>query len=98
VAWVALLVYSYLCLNKVAWAPIAFGFAAGGIMHLLADWPNPLGIPWILGRHSLNLWQSGRCDMVVVIAAWLAAFVIADRVCFDSVHTRSLIHLVRTQL
>ena len=95
VAWCALLVYSYVSLNEGAWAPIAFGFAAGGIMHLLADWPTPLGIPWLLGRHSLNLWKSGRCDIVVVAAAWLAAFVITDRVCFHNVHTHRLIALVR---
>ena len=50
-------------------APL-FGFACGGLMHLLADWPNPLGVPWIWRRHSLNLWKSGRCDLIVVAAAW----------------------------
>ncbi|RDJ99347.1 hypothetical protein DLM46_29425, partial [Paraburkholderia lacunae] len=43
-----------------------FGFACGGLMHLLADWPNPLGVPWIAGRHSLNLWNSGHCDLIVL--------------------------------
>ena len=52
-------------------APL-FGFACGGLMHLLADWPNPLGVPWIWRRHSLNLWKSGRCDLIVVAAAWAA--------------------------
>lgn len=93
IAWIALLAYSYLSLNEAPWAPIAFGFAAGGIMHLLADWPNPLGIPWILGRHSLNLWKSGRCDTIVVIAAWLAAFVVADWVFFQNAYTHKFIHL-----
>jgi hypothetical protein len=51
-------------------------------MHLLADWPNPLGVPWIIKRHSLNWWKSGRCDIVVIALAWSAAFVIADRVFF----------------
>ena len=46
-AWIALLVYTYLQLPHHLWAPPLFGFAAGGIMHLLADWPNPLGVPWI---------------------------------------------------
>ncbi|GGX97958.1 metal-dependent hydrolase [Massilia dura] len=95
IAWGALLVYSYLSLNKMAWAPAAFGFAAGGMMHLLADWPNPLGIPWILGRHSLNLWKSGKCDMVIVVSAWLAAFVVADRFCFQSRYTHEFIVLAR---
>jgi hypothetical protein len=39
-------------------------------MHLLADWPNPLGVPWIWRRHSLNLWNSGHCDLIIVAAAW----------------------------
>lgn len=95
IAWGALLVYSYLSLNKMAWAPVAFGFAAGGMMHLLADWPNPLGIPWILGRHSLNLWKSGKCDMVIVVSAWLAAFAVADRFCFQSQYTHEFIVLAR---
>ena len=87
--WLALLGASYLLLNTIAWAPLAFGFAAGGVMHLLADWPNPMGVPWIMGRHSLKWWKSGRCDMIVVAAAWAAALLVADRVLFNSgrVHT-----------
>jgi membrane-bound metal-dependent hydrolase YbcI (DUF457 family) len=80
-AWIALLIYAYRSLGAHALAaPAAFGFAVGGLMHLLADWPNPLGVPWIYGRHSLNLWKSGRCDMIVVSAAWLAALLVGDRV------------------
>lgn len=55
-----------------------FGFACGGLMHLLADWPNPLGVPWILQRHSLNWWKSGRCDLIVVAAAWIGALWVAQ--------------------
>jgi hypothetical protein len=74
IGWVAVLVLSYQALGHAhLWAPLLFGFACGGLMHLLADWPNPLGVPWIWGRHSLNLWKSGRCDLVVVILAWAAA-------------------------
>jgi membrane-bound metal-dependent hydrolase YbcI (DUF457 family) len=80
-AWIALLIYAYRSLDAhTLAAPAAFGFAVGGLMHLLADWPNPLGVPWIYGRHSLNLWKSGRCDMIVVSAAWLAALLVGDRV------------------
>jgi membrane-bound metal-dependent hydrolase YbcI (DUF457 family) len=73
-AWAAALVVSYRSLGHAH--PLAaawFGFACGGLMHLLADWPNPLGVPWIWKRHSLNLWKSGRCDLVVVALAWAAA-------------------------
>ncbi|MCY1380028.1 hypothetical protein D9M69_678080 [compost metagenome] len=55
-------------------------------MHLLADWPNPLGVPWIFRRHSLRWWKSGRHDIIVIIAAWLAATIVADHVFFDGIH------------
>jgi len=85
-AWIALLAYTYVHLPHHVWAPPLFGFAAGGIMHLLADWPNPLGVPWIFRRHSLRWWKSGRHDLIVIAAAWLAAVVVADHVFFDGVH------------
>jgi membrane-bound metal-dependent hydrolase YbcI (DUF457 family) len=96
--WFALLTGSYLSLNQVVWAPLAFGFAAGGVMHLFADWPNPLGVPWILGRHSLNWWKSGRCDWIVIGLAWVAAFIVCDGVFFQDEHLHrlaGLAHLVR---
>ena len=96
IAWIALLVYSYLSLRHRYWAPVLFGFSAGGLMHLLADWPNPRGIPWIAGRHSLKLWKSGRCDFFVVAAAWTAAFVVADHVFFKNVHSVKVASFVRS--
>lgn len=81
IAWLALLVASYRALPQTPLAALAFGFAVGGIMHLLADWPNPLGVPWLLTkRHSLGWWKSGRCDYLLIAAAWTAALVIADQV------------------
>lgn len=73
--WIAALVLAYGSLGHARpFAAAAFGFACGGLMHLLADWPNPLGVPWIWKRHSLNWWKSGRCDLVIVALAWAAAF------------------------
>lgn len=73
-AWFAALAFSYASLHHSRpYAAALFGFACGGLMHLLADWPNPLGVPWIWKRHSLNLWKSGRCDVLVVALAWAAA-------------------------
>jgi hypothetical protein len=94
-AWIALLVYSYLALGHKPYAPLLFGFSAGGIMHLLADWPNPLGVPWIVRRHSLKLWKSGRCDFFVVSVAWIAAFVVADKVFFNNLHSMKMVTLVK---
>lgn len=54
------------------------GFAAGGLSHLLTDWPNPMGIPWLrpTRRHSLNWWPSGRHELEIVAAmaglVWLS--------------------------
>ena len=90
IGWIALLAYSYSLLNTEPLAALAFGFAAGGIMHLLADWPNPMGVPWIIKRRSLNLWKSGRCDLIVVATAWLIAFTVADNVFFQSEYLHKL--------
>ncbi|NRO97236.1 metal-dependent hydrolase [Paraburkholderia sp. NMBU_R16] len=74
VGWIAALVLAYRSLGHAhPFAAPLFGFACGGIMHLVADWPNPLGVPWIFRRHSLNWWKSGRCDLLVVALAWGAA-------------------------
>lgn len=95
-AWVGALIYAYFQMGEMFWAPALFGFTAGGIMHLLADWPNPMGVPWVYGRHSLKLWKSGRCDIIVVGLAWLAAIGVADRLCFDSVHSMWLLSAMKS--
>lgn len=85
-AWAGLFYAAHLGL-KVCWycSPL-LGFAAGGLVHLLIDWPNPRGIPILWSRHSLNLWNSGRADSFVVAACWLAAVWLFDRLIFGSVH------------
>lgn len=95
IGWVALVVYTYRSLALHPLYAIGFGFALGAVVHLLADWPNPLGVPWILGRHSLKLWNSGRFDTVVVGLAWAAAFVVSDHVWFHDVHNLYFLHFVR---
>jgi uncharacterized membrane protein YeaQ/YmgE (transglycosylase-associated protein family) len=86
IGWLALLAVSYHTLGHSIYAVPAFGFACGGLMHLLADWPNPLGVPWIAGRHSLNLWNSGHCDLIVVAASWAAAWLIGQHVWLHGMH------------
>jgi membrane-bound metal-dependent hydrolase YbcI (DUF457 family) len=81
VAWLGGLAAAYYCLGKHPGAAIGLGFAAGGVMHLLADYPNPRGIPWLLTkRYSLGWWKSGKCDWVVVMSAWIAATVVVDNI------------------
>jgi membrane-bound metal-dependent hydrolase YbcI (DUF457 family) len=86
IGWIALLAVSYWELGHSIYAGPAFGFACGGLMHLLADWPNPLGVPWIAGRHSLNLWNSGHCDLIVVAASWAAAWFVGRHVGLPGMH------------
>ena len=95
VAWIVLLVCSYRLLGVHPLAALSFGFACGGLMHLLADWPNPLGVPWIVSRHSLNWWNSGHCDMLIVGAAWVGALLMVDHVWFHGIYGLRLLHTVR---
>ncbi|MBU2952204.1 metal-dependent hydrolase [Marinobacter sp. F3R08] len=79
-AWIALAVWLF-C-NPEASAlpypgityPALVGFSVGGITHLVFDWPNPTGIPWLhpWKRHSLKLWKSGRADTVLIVI-WATA-------------------------
>jgi len=94
-AWLSLLAYSYLKLGHAGWAAPLFGFAAGGVMHLLADWPNPLGVPWLFHRHSLRLWKSGNCDLIVVGASWAIAAMLGDHVFFADVHALKALAFVK---
>jgi hypothetical protein len=94
-AWIALLAASYHWLGGHPLAAALFGFAAGGLVHLLADWPNPLGVPWVAGRHSLKLWNSGHCDWLIVAAAWIGAAAVADQVWFHGAYRVWLIHHAR---
>lgn len=96
VAWVGALVYSYLLLNTAWWAPPVFGFALGGVTHLLGDWVNPRGVPWILRRHSLNLWTSGRCDVFFVVPCWLGAFLAADYTWWNLSHAHWMLAQIRS--
>ena len=92
IGWAALLALSYHFLGRHPVAPVAFGFACGGLMHLFADWPNPLGVPWIVARHSLNLWTSGHCDLIIVAASWAAALFVVDDVWFHHAYGRMLLN------
>ncbi|MBK4736172.1 metal-dependent hydrolase [Noviherbaspirillum pedocola] len=96
VAWIALVMGSYWAMPCYPYAAVPFGFAVGGLMHLVCDTPNPYGVPWLLHRVSLNWWKSGRCDLFVVTFAWAAAVAAADMVWFRSVHVRAAIVLMQS--
>jgi membrane-bound metal-dependent hydrolase YbcI (DUF457 family) len=45
------------------------GFSIGGLLHLLFDIPNPMGIPVFTPVHriSLNLWKSGEKEFFIIL-------------------------------
>ena len=49
-------------------ASALLGFSIGGLLHLLFDLPNPMGIPFLTpwNRVSLNLWNSGKKENLIV--------------------------------
>lgn len=94
--WLSLLFYSYHLLPKQHWAAALFGYAVGGVMHLTIDFPNPMGVPWVYRRRSLNLWASGERDYVVIAGAWIAALVLLDILWFKAVHIGHLVRFVRS--
>lgn len=100
VAWLALLACSYVGMQHYAWFAMLFGFAAGGVMHLLADWPNPMGVPWLLvsRRHSLKLWKSGNCNALVTVPAWVCATVIADQTWLQGAVSRHALNFAKLTL
>lgn len=79
IVWIALLVYAIIGVHdKVIQAALG-GFALGGLAHLLGDWPNPTGVPWLWprdrSRHSLRWWVSGHYDTAISLFAWLIALI-----------------------
>lgn len=50
-----------------------FGFSIGGLLHLLVDIPNPMGIPILTPtrRFSLKLWKSGKFEVPIVTAFFI---------------------------
>ena len=45
------------------------GFTTGGLLHLLVDLPNPMGVPVLTPnmRFSLHLWKSGKQEGFLVM-------------------------------
>ncbi len=49
------------------------GYGIGGLLHLLTDIPNPMGIPILTPwkRFSLNLWKSGKMEPVIIVSLFV---------------------------
>jgi inner membrane protein len=86
--WIALLTYGLIGADIIAFeipvptpsimiSEVILGFATGGLLHLLFDFPNPMGIPIFhpYRRVSLNLWRSGKAEwLIFVIMGSASAF------------------------
>lgn len=57
-----------------------FGFSAGGLLHLLVDFPNPMGIPFFIHnrRFSLKLWKSGKNEPFIIFLLLQLNLIYAD--------------------
>lgn len=53
-------------------------FSLGGILHLITDLPNPMGIPIPTWKHrfSLKLWKSGRMEPQMISISYVASILI----------------------
>ena len=51
------------------------GFSIGGLLHLLFDLPNPMGVPFLTPFHriSLNLWKSGSMEKSIVVFVFIVS-------------------------
>ena len=58
-------------------ASALLGFSMGGLLHLLFDLPNPMGVPLLTPWHrvSLNLWNSGNREHFIIIFVMLFSLV-----------------------
>jgi membrane-bound metal-dependent hydrolase YbcI (DUF457 family) len=77
--WILLFTFSFLHqplypLSQAIQA-CAIGFTLGGLTHLLFDWPNPRGVPFLTPwrHHSLKLWNSGRREVLIVLGWGMVA-------------------------
>jgi membrane-bound metal-dependent hydrolase YbcI (DUF457 family) len=71
--------YINIDLNQYA-SSILLGFSLGGILHLLVDLPNPMGIPILTPFHrfSLKLWKSGKFEPAICFVALIVNLVYAN--------------------
>ena len=86
--WICLFLYSLFSINSTYFdffsyihfekldtvvASALLGFSIGGLLHLLFDLPNPMGVPLLTPWHrvSLNLWKSGNREHLIIISVIL---------------------------
>lgn len=78
--WIALLAGSYHLASQDTGYWILFGFAVGGIAHLVVDIPNPTGVPiwgpFRRNRKSLKWWKSREMEIPIVFVFGMTATIL----------------------
>jgi membrane-bound metal-dependent hydrolase YbcI (DUF457 family) len=61
------------------------GFSIGGLLHLLFDLPNPMGIPILTPYHrfSLKLWKSGKFENTIVFSVLIFTLYYLNLISFN---------------
>lgn len=64
---------------------LLLGYSIGGLLHLLVDIPNPMGIPILTPkkRFSLNLWRSGKMEPLILTVIALFCLYYVDLINFN---------------
>jgi len=81
--WFGIMYGAYYYLEPY-YACALIGMSVGALAHILADAPNPLGIPWVLPHKRIalfgGLWRSGENEQMMVtvftlfgVGSWLYA-------------------------
>ena len=68
------------------------GYTIGGLLHLITDLPNPMGIPIIhpKKRFSLNLWKSGKMEFIIVLGILLFSLEYSNIIQFSWLEAKNL--------
>jgi membrane-bound metal-dependent hydrolase YbcI (DUF457 family) len=58
-------------------ASILLGFSIGGLLHLLFDLPNPMGVPFLTPWHriTLKLWASGEMEKPIIAFVFILSLI-----------------------
>lgn len=78
--WISLALWSGVNLGGALYWDLLFGYSMGGLMHLIVDFPNPMGVPVInpYTRYSLNWWKSGQYETLIIILMFLISISFAN--------------------
>lgn len=70
---------------------VLIGFSLGGLLHLLTDIPNPMGIPILTPtrRFSFKLWKSGKYEVAITFVLLLISLYYVGIIEFNGINLRT---------